>query len=70
MSAGDQNDDAYWDKVALQQKLKYMTPIQIKNNPKAEPMGHFTGRCSSCGSIDLWDDNGHYGCNFCNAVLA
>lgn len=26
---------------------------------------HFTGRCSKCGSSDLWDDNLTYGCNQC-----
>jgi transcription initiation factor TFIIIB Brf1 subunit/transcription initiation factor TFIIB len=35
-----------------------------------EPTGHFTGRCSQCGSDDLWDDNDHYGCNSCGAILA
>lgn len=39
------------------------------NNPRSEPVGHFTGRCSRCGSKDLWDDNMHYGCNACGAFL-
>lgn len=26
---------------------------------------HFTGKCSKCGSKDLWDDNLAYGCNQC-----
>ena len=39
------------------------------NNPRSEPVGHFTGRCSFCGSNDLWDDNLAYGCNCCGAML-
>lgn len=27
--------------------------------------GPYTGRCSDCGSSDLWDDNLAYGCNKC-----
>lgn len=40
-----------------------------RNNPKNEPVGHFTGRCFHCGSGDLWDDNLAYGCNCCGALL-
>lgn len=40
-----------------------------RNNPNNEPAGHFTGRCSQCGSNDLWDDNLAYGCNACGAFL-
>ena len=36
-----------------------------KNNPNDEPTGPYTGRCSNCGSNDLWDDNLAYGCNSC-----
>ena len=43
--------------------------LKRKNNPYNEPTGHFTGRCSRCGSNDLWDDNLHYGCNKCGAWL-
>jgi uncharacterized protein (DUF983 family) len=43
--------------------------LQRKNNPHNEPTGHFTGRCSRCGSKDLWDDNLAYGCNACGAIL-
>lgn len=32
------------------------------------PRGHFTGRCGSCGSSDLWDDATAYGCRSCGAV--
>lgn len=39
------------------------------NNPRNEPVGHFTGRCAYCGSDDLWDDNLAYGCNVCGALL-
>jgi len=64
-----QGDDAYWDERSRQRRLKDMTPQQRKNNPNAEPTGHFTGRCRKCGSKDLWDDNAHYGCNTCGAFL-
>ena len=39
------------------------------NNPHNEPTGDHTGRCSKCGSTDLWDDNLAYGCNNCHAIL-
>lgn len=39
-----------------------------RNNPKGEPVGHFTGRCYQCGSKDLWDDATAYGCNACDAL--
>lgn len=38
------------------------------NNPKREPVGHFTGRCKACGSKNLWDDNMAYGCRDCGAI--
>lgn len=43
---------------------------RTQNNPNNEPVGHYTGRCSCCGSDDLWEDNLHYGCNNCAAFLA
>lgn len=49
---------------------KYPNRPQNETNPRNEPTGHFTGRCSRCGSNDLWDDNLHYGCNNCGAFLA
>lgn len=36
-----------------------------RNNPNNEPVGPFTGRCSRCGSENLWDDVSAYGCNDC-----
>jgi len=39
------------------------------NNPRSEPVGHFTGRCAHCGSKNLWDDNLAYGCKDCGAIL-
>ena len=39
-----------------------------RNNPKGEPVGHFTGRFMKCGSKDLWDDATAYGCNACDAL--
>ena len=64
-----QGDDDYWDERIRRRKLAEMTPVQRRNNPQAKPTGHFTGRCSKCGSSDLWDDNLHYGCNSCGAFL-
>jgi hypothetical protein len=46
-----------------------LNALRLKNNPKDEPVGHFTGRCAHCGSNDLWDDNLAYGCNGCGAML-
>jgi hypothetical protein len=40
------------------------------NNPRNEPIGHFTGRCNECGSKDLWDDVTFYGCNDCGASFS
>ena len=42
---------------------------RLRNNPKNEPVGHFTGRCGHCGSDNLWDDNLAYGCKDCGAIL-
>lgn len=64
------NDDEYWEKRVRERELNTMTPEQRRNNPMAKPMGHFTGRCSKCGSNDLWDDNLAYGCNSCGAFLS
>jgi hypothetical protein len=64
-----QGDDDYWNERTMRQRLNNMTTLQRKNNPKAEPVGHFTGRCKNCGSNDLWDDNLHYGCNSCGSWL-
>lgn len=41
--------------------------LRPHHNPQGKPTGHFTGRCSRCGSDDLWDDNLAYGCNRCGA---
>lgn len=38
-----------------------------ETNPNNEPTGAYTGRCSRCGSDDLWDDATWYGCNNCGA---
>lgn len=65
-----QDDDDYWERRAREQRLIDMTSDQRENNPDAEPMSHFTGRCKKCGSDDLWDDNAHYGCNKCGAFLS
>ncbi|MBY0498287.1 MAG: hypothetical protein K2P74_01560 [Nitrosomonas sp.] len=54
----------------LPSSSKELTALRKNNNPKDEPVGHFTGRCAHCGSNDLWDDNLAYGCNSCGAFLA
>ena len=71
-----QADDAYWDERMrlenerrTQDRLAVMTPQQRANNPAAQAAGHFTGRCSQCHSTNLWDDNLHYGCRDCGAIL-
>lgn len=46
-----------------------LAEMRRKNNPNNKPTGHFTGRCSCCGSDDLWDDNLAYGCNHCGTFL-
>jgi hypothetical protein len=33
--------------------------MRKRNNPRNEPIGHYTGRCMRCGSNDLWDDAIH-----------
>ena len=66
----DVNNDAVWERRLRDHKLAAMTPQQRANNPRADPMGHFTGRCSKCGSNNLWDDDMHYGCKSCGAVLS
>ncbi|TXH43512.1 MAG: hypothetical protein E6Q97_33950 [Desulfurellales bacterium] len=43
--------------------------LRRKNNPHNKPVGDYTGRCRYCGSCDLWEDNLHYGCNVCQALL-
>jgi uncharacterized protein (DUF983 family) len=43
--------------------------LRRQNNPNNEPVGDFSGRCASCGSSNLWDDNLAYGCNACGALL-
>ena len=46
-----------------------LAELRKKNNPNDEDVGPFTGRCSHCGSNDLWVDNLAYGCNSCHAWL-
>ncbi len=68
-----QGDDNYWKERLRRRDVAHQAkhhPERMKNNPDAKPCGHFTGRCSKCGSNDLWDDNLHYGCNKCGAFLA
>jgi hypothetical protein len=43
--------------------------LRKQNNPDNEAVGPYTGRCSHCGSNDLWEDNLAYGCNSCKAWL-
>lgn len=49
-------------------KRNIQSEEQRRNNPRNEPVGHFTGRCKRCHSNDLWDDNLAYGCNRCGAI--
>ena len=35
------------------------------NNPKGKPVGPNHGRCSRCGSSELWVDKEVYVCNCC-----
>lgn len=67
-----QGDDAFWEERIRRRNIREQAarhPERMRNNPDAKPCGHFTGRCSKCGSSNLWDDNGHYGCNACGAFL-
>jgi hypothetical protein len=34
------------------------------NNPNNEPVGPFTGRCSNCGSQDLYEPDGGVSCYY------
>ena len=64
--------DEYCEERVRKRRAEYEkqnNPQRFANNPNGEVCGHFTGRCSKCGSKDLWDDNLHYGCNSCNAFL-
>ena len=66
-------DDAYWVDLIRRRDIAWQAearPERVRNNPEARPCGHFTGRCAKCGSSNLWDDNLHYGCNACGAILA
>lgn len=68
-----QADDEYWEERIRRRDQEWQEehhPERVVNNPNAEPCGHYTGRCSRCGSNNLWDDNLHYGCNSCGAILA
>lgn len=48
---------------------KYPNRPSRETNPSNAPTGPFTGRCSKCGSNDLWDDCTWYGCNNCGATF-
>jgi hypothetical protein len=50
-------------------KEEDLAAMKRQNNPDNKPSEPFTGRCSLCGSTDLWDDNLAYGCNTCGALL-
>ena len=52
----------------MEEEMTEQTELQRNNNPKNEPVGHFTGRCMKCHSRDLWDDATAYGCNCCDAL--
>lgn len=42
--------------------------LKAVNNPDNLPIGHYTGRCMSCASDNLWTDYTAYGCNCCGAT--
>lgn len=48
---------------------RQLDELRRRNNPHAEPVGDYTGRCRHCGSRDLWTDNLAYGCNSCHGLL-
>lgn len=67
------NEPDYTDKPTIfRSKIArdHLPEARQRNNPRSEPVGHYTGRCNRCGSSNLWDDNLHYGCNSCGALLA
>lgn len=43
--------------------------LRIENNPDGASTGFFLGRCSRCGSNNLWytSEEPIYGCNCCGA---
>ena len=47
---------------------RQLESLRLNNNPKKQPVGHYTGRCKECHSKNLWDDNHAYGCNDCGAI--
>lgn len=55
-----------FDPITDEKELERLKGI---NNPNNEPTGHYSGRCSFCGSKDLWDDFLAYGCNTCGRIL-
>ena len=55
--------------VIMLKKEEDLAAMKRQNNPDNKPSGPFTGRCSLCGSTDLWDDNLAYGCKICGAFL-
>lgn len=55
-------------KQALKRQESDLEKIRRRNNPNNEPTGHYTGRCGTCGSNNLWDDNLSYGCNNCGGI--
>lgn len=63
------DEDYYRDLEKRREEERRLTRLRARNNPNDEPIGHYTGRCSQCGSKDLWDDPGtfHYGCKSCGA---
>ena len=56
-------------KPKLPDSAAELAELRSSNNPSAEHVGAFSGRCPHCGSRDLWDDNLAYGCNCCGAML-
>lgn len=60
------DDHRFGDNPTTPEQIRGMRQTQ---NPRNEPVGHFTGRCKHCGSRDLWDDNSAYGCRTCGRIF-
>lgn len=47
------DEDYYRDLEKRKEKERSLSRLRSANNPNNEPIGHYTGRCSQCGSKDL-----------------
>jgi hypothetical protein len=58
------SDKAAWVKTNSEQ----LEELRRLNGFYSNRCGHYTGRCGTCGSQNLWDDQTAYGCNDCGAT--